>query len=169
MDAVVAGIGIKPNVRLLEQAGLAGDNGVIVDELLRTENPDIFAVGDITSFHNPGLDIRMRVEHEDNTQTMGKCAGRNMAGASFPYHHLSYFYSDLFEQGYEAVGKTDSRMETMEEWVEPYKKGLFYYLQQHRVCGVLLWNVWERVEAARTLIAESGPVTPENPKGRLLP
>ena len=168
-DVVVAGIGIKPNVRLLEQAGLAVDNGIPVDELLRTENPDIFAAGDVASFYNPSLDIRMRTEHEDNALTMGKCAGRNMAGASLPYHHLPYFYSDLFELGYEAVGKTDSRLETIEDWVEPYKKGVIYYQQHNRVRGVLLWNVWERVEAARTLIAEPGPFTPENLKGRLLP
>lgn len=169
VDAVVAGIGIKPNVRLLEQAGLAVDNGVAVDELLRTENPDIFAAGDVASFYNPHLDIRMRAEHEDNALTMGKCAGRNMAGDSLPYHHLPYFYSDLFELGYEAVGRTDSRLETLEDWVEPYKQGVIYYLQQNRVRGVLLWNVWDRVDQARALIAEPGPFTPADLKGRLLP
>ena len=168
VDAVVAGIGIKPNVRLLEQAGLAVDNGIVVDELLRTENPDIFAAGDVANFYNPSLDIRMRAEHEDNALTMGKCAGRNMAGDSLPYHHLPYFFSDLFDLGYEAVGRTDSRLEMMEDWVEPYKKGVIYYLQQNRVRGVLLWNVWDRVEAARALIAEPGPFTPADLKGRLL-
>jgi NADPH-dependent 2,4-dienoyl-CoA reductase/sulfur reductase-like enzyme len=169
VDAVVAGIGIKPNVRLLEQAGFAVDNGIAVDELLRTENPDIFAAGDVASFHNPHLDIRMRAEHEDNALTMGQCAGRNMAGDSVPYRHLPYFYSDLFELGYEAVGRTDSRLETVEDWVEPYKKGVVYYLQQNRVRGVLLWNVWDRVDAARTLIAEPGPFTQAELKGRVLP
>ncbi|MGR8950908.1 MAG: NAD(P)/FAD-dependent oxidoreductase [Gammaproteobacteria bacterium] len=168
-DAVVAGIGIKPNVSLLEQAGLAADNGIPVDELLRTENPDIFAAGDVANFYNPSLAIRMRTEHEDNALTMGKCAGRNMAGDSLPYHHLPYFYSDLFELGYEAVGSTDSRLETMSDWVEPYKKGVIYYLQQNRVRGVVLWNVWERVDAARALIAEAGPFSPESLKGKLLP
>ncbi len=167
VDAVVAGIGIRPNVRFFEQAGLAVDNGIVVDETLRTENPDIFAAGDVARFYNPQLDIRMRAEHEDNALSMGKCAGRNMAGDSVSYHHLPYFYSDLFELGYEAVGKTDSRLETMEDWVEPYKKGVIYYLQQNRVRGVLLWNVWERVEAARALIAEPGPFTPADLKGRL--
>ena len=168
VDAVVAGIGIKPNTRLLEQAGLSVDNGIAVDELLRTETPDIFAAGDVASFYNPSLDIRMRAEHEDNALTMGKCAGRNMAGDSLPYHHLPYFYSDLFELSYEAVGRTDSRLEMMEDWSEPYKKGVIYYLQQNRVRGVLLWNVWDRVDAARALIAEPGPFTPADLKGRLL-
>lgn len=167
VDAVVAGIGIKPNVRLLSQAGMAVDNGIAVDEFLRTENPNIYAAGDVASFYNPHLDVRMRAEHEDNALTMGKCAGRNMAGDSLPYHHLPYFYSDLFDLGYEAVGRTDSRLETFEDWVEPYKKGVIYYLQQNRVRGVLLWNVWDQVEAARALIAEPGPFAPADLKGRL--
>ncbi|MGD0960960.1 MAG: FAD/NAD(P)-binding oxidoreductase [Methylomonas sp.] len=168
VDAVVAGIGIKPNVRLLAEAGLAVDNGIVVDELLRTENPDIFAAGDVANFYNPHLDMRMRAEHDDNALTMGKCAGRNMAGDSLRYHHLPFFYSDLFELGYEAVGRTDPRLETMEDWVEPYKKGVIYYLQQNRVRGVLLWNVWDRVDAARALIAEPAPFAAADLKGRLL-
>ncbi|WP_083960627.1 FAD-dependent oxidoreductase [Methylomonas lenta] len=167
VDAVVAGIGIKPDVSWLEKSGLTIDNGIVVDELLRTQNPDIFAAGDVANFYNPSLGIRMRAEHEDNALTMGECAGRNMAGESQTYHHLPYFYSDLFELGYEAVGKTDSRLEMLEDWVEPYKKGVIYYLHQDRVRGVLLWNVWDRVNAARALIAEPGPFTAADMKGRL--
>ncbi|MGR9046952.1 MAG: NAD(P)/FAD-dependent oxidoreductase [Gammaproteobacteria bacterium] len=168
VDAVVGGIGIRPNVQLAEQAGLPVDNGIIVDELLRAGNPDIYAAGDVANFYNPSLDARIRVEHEDNALTMGKHAGRNMAGESQPYHHLPYFYSDLFELGYEAVGRTDARLETVEDWVEPFKKGVVYYLQERKVRGVLLWNVWERVESARALIAEPGPLSAGDLKGRLL-
>ncbi|MBS4050106.1 MAG: NAD(P)/FAD-dependent oxidoreductase, partial [Methylomonas sp.] len=107
VDAVVAGIGIKPNLRWLEPAGLAVDNGIVVDESLRAGHPDIFAAGDAANFYNPSLGMRLRAEHEDNALTMGEYAGRNMAGESRPYHHLPYFYSDLFDLGYEAVGKTD--------------------------------------------------------------
>jgi NADPH-dependent 2,4-dienoyl-CoA reductase/sulfur reductase-like enzyme len=169
VDAVVAGIGIKPNTLLLEQAGLAVDNGIVVDELLRTENPDIFAAGDVANFYNPHLNMRMRAEHDDNAQIMGKYAGRNMAGDSTPYHHLPYFYSDLFELGYEAIGTTDSRLETVEDWVEPFKKGVIYYLQHNRVRGVLLWDVWDCVDAARALISEPGPFTATDLIGRLPP
>lgn len=169
VDAVVAGVGIKPNVRWLEHSELTIGNGIAVDKLLRTGNPDIFAAGDVANFYNPHLDIRMRAEHEDNALTMGKCAGRNMAGDSLPYLHLPYFYSDLFELGYEAVGRIDSRLETFEDWAEPYKKGVIYYLQQNRVLGVVLWNVWDRVDAARELLAEPGPFSPADLKGKWLP
>jgi NADPH-dependent 2,4-dienoyl-CoA reductase/sulfur reductase-like enzyme len=167
VDGVVAGIGIEPNVELAKAIGLSIDNGIVVDEWLRTSHPDILAAGDVAAFHNPALGTRMRVEHEDNANAMGKAAGRNMAGKKEPYHHLPFFYSDLFELGYEAVGEVDSRLETVADWTRPNEEGVVYYLRNGRVRGVLLWNVWEQVEAARRLIAEPGPFTAENLKGRL--
>ncbi|MCC7353835.1 MAG: NAD(P)/FAD-dependent oxidoreductase [Anaerolineae bacterium] len=167
VDGVVAGIGIQPNVGLAQAAGLQVDNGIVVDDFLRTSHSDIYAAGDVASFFNPALGKRLRVEHEDNALTMGRYAGRAMAGQGAPYHHLPYFYSDLFELGYEAVGDLDSRLETVADWMEPYQKGVIYYLQGGRVRGVLLWNVWDQVEAARRLIAEPGPFRPEDLKGRL--
>jgi len=167
VDGVVAGVGIEPNVELAHMAGLEVDNGIVVDEFLRTGHPDIHAAGDVATFHNPLLGKRIRVEHEDNANSMGRQAGRNMAGKSEPYHHLPSFYSDLFELGYEAVGEVDSRLETFAAWKRPNEEGVIYYLQHGRVRGVLLWNVWQQVEAARKLIAEPGPFTPEDLQGRL--
>ncbi len=90
-----------------------------------------------------------------------------MAGKSEPYDHLPFFYSDMFELGYEAVGELDSRLEMFADWKRPNEEGVVYYLKGDRVRGVLLWNVWEQVEAARKLIAAPGPFTRENLKGRL--
>jgi NADPH-dependent 2,4-dienoyl-CoA reductase/sulfur reductase-like enzyme len=167
VDVVVAGIGIQPNVDLAKSAGLQTGNGIIVDLTLATSNPGIFAAGDAAEFFNPALNKRMRVEHEDNANSMGRQAGRNMAGASELYDHLSYFYSDLFELGYEAVGELDPRQETFVDWKEPFNKGVVYYLAGGRVRGVLLWNVWDTVPAARDLIAEPGPFTAADLKNRL--
>ncbi|MGH7937724.1 MAG: NAD(P)/FAD-dependent oxidoreductase, partial [Bryobacteraceae bacterium] len=167
VDAVVAGIGIEPNIALAASIGLATEDGIIVDEFLRTKEADIYAAGDVAVFYNPALGKRMRVEHEDNANTMGRLAGRNMAGKSEPYDHLPFFYSDMFELGYEAVGEVDSRLQTFADWKRPNEEGVVYYLKSDRVRGVLLWNVWGQVEAARRLIAESGPFKPENLKGRL--
>lgn len=167
VDGVVAGIGIEPNVELPRAAGLKVENGVVVDELLRTSHPDIFAAGDIAAFHSSALGKFVRVEHEDNANTMGRLAGRNMAGRSETYHHLPSFYSDMFEFGYEAVGELDSRLETFSDWRQPNREGVIYYLQNGRVRGVLLWNVWGQVDAARELIAEPGPFCAESLTGRL--
>ncbi len=153
-DGVVAGLGMLPNIELAEQAGLKVDNGIVVDELLRTSNPDIYAAGDVANFYSAALDKRMRVEHEDNANVMGEMAGRNMAGQSDIYSHQPYFYSDLFDLGYEAVGELDSSLDIVEDWKEPFRKGVIYYLRDGRVRGVLLWNTWGQVAAATQLIAE---------------
>lgn len=166
-DGVVAGIGIQPNVELAERAGLEVENGIRVDASLRTSHPDIYAAGDVANFYNPALDKRLRVEHEDNANTMGRLAGQAMAGRTVTYDHLPFFYSDLFELGYEAVGEVDSRLQMVADWKDPYREGVVYYLRDGRVRGALLWNVWEQVDAARRLIAEPGPFRPENLKGRL--
>ena len=166
-DIVVAGLGIQPNVDLAVQAGVIVDNGIVVDDLLRTNVPDIFAAGDVANFFNPALGMRMRVEHEDNANTMGAAVGRAMAGKGTPYTHLPFFYSDLFALGYEAVGELDPRLETVSDWKDPFREGVVYYLKDGRVRGVLLWNTWGQVDAARALIAEPGPFRAENLKGRL--
>ncbi|MDR3577095.1 MAG: FAD-dependent oxidoreductase [Anaerolineaceae bacterium] len=166
-DGVIAGLGIQPDIALAQSAGLAVQNGILVDEYLRTSAQDIFAAGDVANFINPALEKRMRVEHEDNANTMGKQAGRNMAGADELYTHLPYFYSDLFDLGYEAVGELDSRLEVFADWQEPFRKGVLYYLADQRVRGVLLWNVWDKVDTARTLISEKGPFNSDNLKGRI--
>jgi 3-phenylpropionate/trans-cinnamate dioxygenase ferredoxin reductase subunit len=167
VDAVVAGLGIEPDVSVARAAGLTVKDGIEVDPQLRTSRPDIYAAGDVASFQNPALGKRIRVEHEDNANTMGALAGRNMAGAGARYDHLPFFYSDLFDLGYEAVGDLDVRHETYADWKEKYREGVVYYLEGGRVRGVLLWNTWEQVDAARALIAEPGPFRAEELKGRL--
>lgn len=152
VDVVVAGLGIQPNVELAEQAGVRVENGIIVDELLRTNVTDIFAAGDVANFFNPMLGTRLRVEHEDNANSMGAAAGRSMAGKGAPYTHLPFFYSDLFQLGYEAVGELDPRLEIDSVWKETFKEGVIYYLKDRRVRGVLLWNTWGQVDNARALI-----------------
>ena len=166
-DCVVAGIGVEPDVELAQQAGLQIENGIRVDEFCATSRPDIYAAGDVALFFNPAMGKYLRVEHEDNALTMGRVAGRNMAGDAKPYHHLPYFYSDMFELGYEAVGDLDAHLETVVDWEEPFQKGVIYYLKQGRVKGVLLWNVWNQVEAARSLIAARQEFEPHDLIGRL--
>jgi NADPH-dependent 2,4-dienoyl-CoA reductase/sulfur reductase-like enzyme len=167
VDAVVAGIGIAPNTDLAVQAGLAVENGVVVDDHLRTSEPDVFAAGDVASFHAPALGTRIRVEHEDNALHMGHAAGRAMVGDPSAYAHLPFFYSDLFDLGYEAIGEMDPLGKLVSDWKEPFREGVVYYLAGDRVRGVLLWNTWGQVDAARALIAEPGPFGATDLMGRL--
>jgi 3-phenylpropionate/trans-cinnamate dioxygenase ferredoxin reductase subunit len=166
-DTIVAGLGINPNLELAEQAGLKLMDGIVVDRYLTTQNIDIFAAGDIAFYENDILEEDLRVEHEDNAWTMGDYAGRNMTGDGLVYNELPYFYSDLFDYGYEAVGKIDSNLDIIEDWKDPYGEGVIYYLEKGIVKGVLLWNVWEKVEDAKQLIAERKAFTKEELKGRI--
>ncbi len=167
VDYVVAGLGITLNVDLAIMADLKLDHGIVVDDHLRTSNPDIFAAGDVASFYNNTLHKWMSVEHEDNALWMGQIAGKNMAGANEKYQHLPLFYSDLFEIGYEGVGEVDSRMDIVSDWQEPYRKGVLYYLNDQKLRGVLLWDVWKMADTARALIAEPGLFTKEDLIGKI--
>ena len=159
-DAVVAGLGIVPNTALAEAAGLPVDNGIVVDELGRVGGrDDVFAAGDVANFPVPALGHSMRVEHEDHAVTHGKSTGANMAGAERPYDHIPFFYSDLFDLGYEAVGEVDARLATVERWDEPNRKGVVAYVDdERRPRGFLLWNTWDKVDAARDLIRAAAPI-----------
>ena len=167
VDAVAVGIGAAPDTVLAEQAGLHVDHGIIVDAQLRTSDPDIWAAGDVADFYSRTLGQRLRVEHEDAAISMGRQAGRNMTGANADYIAQPFFYSDQFDLGYEAVGLLDTRMRVIEDWRERYREGVVYYLDAGRVRGVLLWNVWDQVDAARALLVEPGPFTAASLRGRL--
>ena len=167
VDAVVAGIGITPNTALASAAGLRVEDGIVVDRHLMTSHPDVFAAGDVARFEAPALSTMLRVEHEDNALTMGRAAGRAMAGDPASYTHLPFFYSDLFELGYEAVGEMDPRGRVVADWKEPFREGVVYYLSAGRVRGALLWNTWGQVDAARALIAEPGPFEEKDLVGRI--
>ncbi|MFX1492820.1 MAG: NAD(P)/FAD-dependent oxidoreductase [Promethearchaeota archaeon] len=166
-DTIVAGLGIKPNIELAKAANLKVEDGIVVNQYLQTTDPDIYAAGDVAFYNNPALDKYIRVEHEDNALMMGEIAGQNMAGKEISFNHLSLFYSDLFDLGYEAVGVLNSKLEIVEDFNESLEEGIVYYLKEGRVQGVLLWNVWEKVDEARKLIAEMGPFSASDLKGRI--
>ena len=159
-DAVVAGLGVVPETSLAETAGLGVDDGILVDEYGRARgHEDVFAAGDVARFPVAALGGLRRVEHEDHANTHGRAVGANMAGAATPYDHLPFFYSDLFDLGYEAVGDADARLETVAAWVEPNRKGVVGYVDDDgRARGFLLWDVWGKVDAARELIAAGAPL-----------
>jgi len=160
-SCVVAGLGIEPSVDLAVAAGLPTANGIMVDDRGRVAGrEDVFAAGDVARFPAKLLATDLRVEHEDHANSHGAHVGRNMAGADEPYDHLPFFYSDLFDLGYEAVGEVDSRHSTLVEWVEPNRKGVVSYLDREgRPRGFLLWDVWGKVDAARQLIRSGVPLS----------
>ena len=167
VDGVVAGLGIEPNVELAQQAGLKVDDGITVDRNLNASHSDVFAAGDVANYSNDVLERRIRVEHEDNANTMGAAAGKAMAGAGEPFSNIPYFWSDMFDLGYEVMGHIDSSMETVADWKDEFKEGVVYYMEGTRVRGVLLWNMWDKWGPASDLVADTGPFQPGDLIGRI--
>lgn len=164
-DVVVAGLGIRPNTALAEAAGLKVDNGIVVDASLKTSHPNIYAAGDVIRFFNPALDRLIRTEHEDNANLSGQLAGKAMAGQAVSYTHLPFAYSDLFELGFEMIGIIDSRLSLVGDWQDPYRTGIVYYYEGNRIVGVLLVNMWGRIDKARALIESKSQPRPEEIRG----
>lgn len=103
-DAVVIGIGIVPNMELAEQAGLAIDNGIVVDDQCRTSDPLIFAAGDVTNHPNRLIGRRVRLESWKNAESQAVVAARNMVNLGVPYAELPWFWSDQYEHNVQALG-----------------------------------------------------------------
>ncbi len=153
VDLVVAGVGLEPRTELARAAGLLVRDGIVAGPTLATTAPDVFAAGDVANIFNSALRRWRRVEHEDNATKGGSLAGRNMAGAHEVFDYLPLFYSNLFDLGFEGVGRVDSRLATIADWKVRYRSGIVYYLSRTGfVEGILLWNTWNRVDAARALI-----------------
>ncbi|MFW6049111.1 MAG: NAD(P)/FAD-dependent oxidoreductase, partial [Candidatus Bipolaricaulota bacterium] len=152
-DMVIAGIGINPAVDLCKEGNFDVFEGIEVDEHLQTSCPDVFAAGDNAYFPYAALEDCVRVEHWDNALNQGKIAGRNMAGADEPYDYIPYFYSDLYDFGFEALGDVQAHLDTLIDWKEEGKEGVAYYLSDDgKVRGVLLLGVWGKKGHARKLI-----------------
>src|SRR5690606_20112026 len=109
-DFVCIGIGIVPNVELARDAGLAVENGIIVNEFQQTSDPDVYAAGDVVNYHDPVFNRRRRVEHWGHAEYGGQIAGRNMAaGNEIAYDFLSYVWSDIFDLRLESAGDESER------------------------------------------------------------
>ncbi|HEU4426003.1 MAG TPA: FAD-dependent oxidoreductase [Pilimelia sp.] len=103
-DLVVVGVGVVPATELAESAGLAVDNGVVTDSSLRTSDPDIYACGDVASWHHKLVGGRIRVEHWSNALNGGPAAARSMLGQNVNYDRLPYFFTDQYDLGMEYSG-----------------------------------------------------------------
>ena len=166
-DLLIVGVGIAPAVALAERTGLQIDNGVVVNEFLQTSHPEIFAAGDNAFFPSPALGQHIRIEHWDNAVTQGKWAGQNMTGEPEPFTYLPYFFSDLFEFGFEAVGDTNAELETFADWQKENDTGVVYYLKEGKIRGVMLCKVWGKIDAARELIQKGDRVTRGSLRGAI--
>lgn len=105
-DLVVAGIGVTPVTALAEKVGLQTQNGILVNEFLRTSSADVYAAGDVANYQDVLFQKRRRVEHWDNAVKQGQYLARRLSGESEPFKNIPYFFSDVFDLSYEFWGDT---------------------------------------------------------------
>jgi NADPH-dependent 2,4-dienoyl-CoA reductase/sulfur reductase-like enzyme len=151
--------GGEPLVDLAEAAGIAIDDGIVVNEFGRTSDPHVWAAGDVAEFPYQTLGQIMRIEGADHAEAHGRAVGANMAGANQRYDHIPIKWFRVGEMQFEGVGELWARLDTELRWIEPGREGAVFYLRDEVIRGVLLINVHERIDWARALIREARPTT----------
>ncbi|MFF7888755.1 NAD(P)/FAD-dependent oxidoreductase [Streptomyces sp. NPDC020794] len=159
-DAVVVGVGITPNVRLAEEAGLEVRNGIVTDEHLRTSAADIHAAGDVANAYHPRLGRHLRVEHWANALHQPRTAALSMLGKEATYNRLPYFYTDQYDLGMEYTGYTEpggyDRVVFRGDRDE--RRFIAFWMSGDKVLAGMSVNVWDVMGTIRSLI-ESGAAT----------
>ena len=150
-DAVVVGIGATPRAILAAAAGLAVDNGILVDERLETSAPGVFAAGDVANQLHPSLG-RLRVEHWDNALQQGPAAARSMLGSTEGYARLPYFFSDQYDVGMEYSGHATDWDRIVFRGDPAEREFIVFWLRDGRVLAGMNVNVWDVAETIRGLI-----------------
>jgi 3-phenylpropionate/trans-cinnamate dioxygenase ferredoxin reductase subunit len=157
-DFVVVGIGVAPRVELASDAGLEVDNGVLVDERLRTSVPNVSAAGDVANAWHPFFGQRIRVEHWANALNQGPAAARGMLDEQFSYDRIPYFFSDQYDVGMEYSGYAT-------EWDQVVFRGdrdggefIAFWVRDGRVVAGMNVNVWDVNDHVQALIRSREPV-----------
>ncbi len=157
-DLVIAGIGVTPRTELATAAGLRVDNGIVVDEHLRTSAANLFAAGDVANAWHPDLGMQLRVEHWANALHQGTTAGRNAAGRNETYDRLPYFFSDQYDLGLEYVGHHRPGDAVVVRGDLDARQFIAFWQRDGVVTAAMSVNVWDVVDDLRTLVAERGAV-----------
>ncbi|WP_037358681.1 NAD(P)/FAD-dependent oxidoreductase [Amycolatopsis orientalis] len=160
-DAVLAGIGAKPNVELAEAAGLRVDNGVVTDASLRTSDPDIFAAGDVANAYHPFLGKHLRVEHWANALNQPAVAAAGMLGKEESYDELPYFFTDQYDLGMEYLGTIEGHDRVVFRGDVPGREFIAFWLKDNHVLAGMNVNVWDVTDPIKALIRSGTAVDPE--------
>jgi 3-phenylpropionate/trans-cinnamate dioxygenase ferredoxin reductase subunit len=159
-DAVLVAVGAKPNIELAEEAGLSmGDGGVLVDASLRTNDPDIYAVGDIAAAENPLFGTRIRTEHWANALKQPAVAVAGMLGKPGEYAELPYFFTDQYDLGMEYVGHAPSFDRVVFRGDVAGREFVAFWLDaDNRVLAGMNVNIWDVLDDVKALIRSRTPV-----------
>ena len=174
-SSVVIGVGVVPRTALAEAAGLAVDNGVLVDATLRTSAPGVYAAGDIANATHPFYGRRVRVEHWANALNQGPVAARNMLGREEPYDRIPYFFSDQYDVGMEYSGLARGSDEVVLRGDLASRELIAFWIADGCLAAGMNVNVWDVNEPIQALIRSRAPIDvallkdPDVPLDSLLP
>jgi 3-phenylpropionate/trans-cinnamate dioxygenase ferredoxin reductase component len=160
-DLVVAGIGVIPNVELAREAGLEVNDGIMVDEFLRTTDPDIYAIGDCAEHPNVFAGGRARLESVQNAVDQGKCVARTIAGTPEPYRDVPWFWTDQYEFRFQMAGLSAGHDRSVLRGSIENRKFSVFYFEQGRLLAVDSVNRFGDHITARKMLAAGTPLTPE--------
>jgi 3-phenylpropionate/trans-cinnamate dioxygenase ferredoxin reductase subunit len=153
-DFAVVGVGVEPRTWLAAQAGIAVDNGILVDEHLQTSAPGVFAAGDVANSHHPFYGERIRVEHWANALNQGPAAARTMLGHDTPYKRLPYFFSDQYDVGMEYSGFARNWDRVIFRGDPATREFVAFWLVDDRIVAGMNVNVWDVTDPIKRLISE---------------
>lgn len=161
-DLVVVGVGVAPRDELARAAGLTVENGVAVDELLRTSDPDVFAAGDVAATWNTRYNRRIRLEHWANALNQGTVAARNMlgrAGQVAAYEKVPYFYSDQYDLGMEYHGYAAGWDQVVLRGDPAGGEFLAFWLREGHVLAGMNANIWDQGDGIKALVRSDTTVS----------
>jgi 3-phenylpropionate/trans-cinnamate dioxygenase ferredoxin reductase subunit len=160
-DFAVVGVGVAPRIELARDGGLQLENGIAVDERLRTSAPNIYAAGDVANAWHPFYGRRIRVEHWANALNQGPAAARSMLGEDVSYERIPYFFSDQYDVGMEYSGYAESWDEVVLRGDPDAGEGFVaFWLREGRVVAGMNVNVWDVNQHVQELIRTGGLVDP---------
>lgn len=162
-EMAVVGIGIDPADGLAADAGLAVQDGIVVDRFCETSHGHVYAAGDVARFPDPVFGDQVRVEHWDHAKAQGRRAGRNMAGEREPYDHLSYFFSDAFDLSFNVYGRPTrvvriARRGELGPDVAEEGCVVFGADDEGRVCATVMINANDAMDECREAVRARAPI-----------
>ena len=155
------GIGVTPNTRLAEDAGLAVSDGIDVDQHLRSSDPDVYAAGDVAAAEDPRWGRRIRVEHWANARHQGRTAALSMLRHDAVHDRLPYFFTDQYDLGMEYTGYAEGYDQDVLRGDVGRRELIAFWLRSGRVVAGMNVNVWDVVEEVAELVRSARAVDPD--------
>jgi 3-phenylpropionate/trans-cinnamate dioxygenase ferredoxin reductase subunit len=163
-DMIIVGVGVAPRTELAAAAGLKIDNGIVVDEHLRTSDPDIFAAGDIAQTYSPRLGRHIRVEHWANARRQGAVAAKAMLGQDAVDVRPSYFFTDQYDLSMEYtgdIGPAGYDRVIFRRHADSNEMIVFWLYEQRIQAGMNI-NIWDVADDIERLIQSARPINADD-------